>query len=30
MIQNETKLSNEEIEKTADAIFDVLKNGLFK
>ena len=30
MIHNETKLTNEEIEKTADSIMEVLNKGLFK
>ena len=30
MIHNETKLTNEEIEKTADSIIEVLNKGLFK
>ena len=30
MIHNETKLTNEEIEKTADSIMEILYNGLFK
>ena len=30
MIHNETKLTNEEIEKTADSILEVLNKGLFK